>query len=327
MVQVIAIHPGVITQLDVLPPRHVFDTPIGEVIFHNNPSVEYASKGAPVRNFDILLDFQTWHSPTSKQFFRLLPPNQTYALPAISKYEQALVVDEFNKNGVGYLTRPTIYDRVKFSPTEHASHMALAPHIPHGVTLVLKPSYGASGSRQIMIPSHALQTIRSRLVNTTKAELMDKFPDIVISANTEDDEVIFTATAECVVTEYVHDIESEYRVLFGGKFAKGMARNRPENGTVFPQANLLIKDPETFDERVLLPLDELLGEVKANTLRDFIGFINEPFGSIDVYITKDGNMGIMEWSRQYAYANINPEHVREIMLAGVESILLGLDPM
>lgn len=324
MTQVVAIALGILTQLDVLPPRHKFEGLVGEVIFHTNPSIEYTGKDEPVCNFDVVLDFQTYRTAESKHFSRLLSPEQAYTLPALSKYEQALVVDKFNKRGLGYLTRPRIYDRVKFGLREHSEHASLVPHIPHGITLVLKPLYGASGKRQIMMPSHALQTIRSCLAKSTKAQLIERFPDIVISANTGDNDTLFTNINECVVTEFVPDIETEYRILFGGRVAMGMERDKPENGTSFPQANILNNNPVPFNERVLLPLDELLGEVKADTLRDFLVFIDEPFGSVDVYITKDGNMGIMEWSRQYAYYNINPEHVRSITLSGIESILTEL---
>lgn len=296
----------------MLPPSAYIDE-IGNVIFHNNPRVEFDGVNL-VTNFDVTIDFRI----TKNKLHAELMGDKYHHYPRLKRRTQYLNVYKFNEDRLPeqQITIPHYY----MATLREGEHVAIANFgIPKCDKVVIKEQLGARGSNQVVVPTNMLTTLLKHSKGKTLAEVKDMFPDLIYTDNSNWDMLFFDNPNDLFVSELISNVKSEYRLLVGGNKIYG--RERTIKAGPYPQANLDTDKFHTVQEVTYEPIEDMFDVTLVDTLYDFAKFIDLPIGSIDLYSTTDGKWGIFEYSTQFAFHGANPNFIKQLLLDGVKLVL------
>lgn len=307
-----------LNNLSMLPPSHNFENSVGEVIFHSNPLAELRN-GRIVSNVDAFLDLRFKGDPTAKQIFG----DRYYRYSKPSKMTQHFKILAFNGIHNGY-TLGTPRQFVSWSTGLSANAHPLSDFgILDCAQVVIKPQYGARGSNHVVAPSHMVQTLLKTITKQTGTELQKMYPDIIVSRGSVEDEPIFEVLDDMVITEKLEHVLQEWRLLFSA--GKIYCREREITPGEYSQSNLCVDIVRNIPEVIYTPLENTeFPAALQDYLNAFVQFIKLPFGSIDLYLTAEGEYGIFEYSEQFGFHGANHKFIRQLHLDGVEQILIKL---
>ena len=296
----------------LLPPKATIEG-LGEVIFHNNPRVEFDGVDN-VTNFDHHVDFRI----TKNKLHSELMGNMYHHYPRLKRRTQYLNVFKFNKgrSPEAQLTIPHYY----MATLREGEHVAITNFgVPKCDKVVIKEQLGARGSNQVVVPTNMLTTLLKHAKGKTLGEVKDMFPDLIYTDNSNWDMMFFDDPNDLFISELISNVKSEYRLLVGGDTIYG--RERTIKQGPYPQANLDTDKFHTVQDVVYETIDNMFDETLVETLYAFAKFIDLPIGSIDLYSTTDGNWGIFEYSTQFAFHGANPNFIKQLLLDGVKQVL------
>lgn len=307
-----------LNNLSTLPPAYDFKNSVGKVIFHSDPKAELL-RGALVSNVDAFLDFRFKGDPTAKQIFG----STYYRYSKPSKMTQHFKILKFNETRSGY-TLSTPRQFVSWSTGLSANAHPLSDFgILDCTSVVIKPQYGARGSNHVVAPSHMVQTLLKTITKQTGNELKQMYPDIIVSRGSVEDEPIFETLNDMVITEKLEHVLKEWRLLFSA--GRVYCREREITPGDYSQSNLCADVYRNIPEVIYTPLEDTdFPNELQEYLTAFVRFIKLPFGSIDLYLTANGEYGIFEYSEQFGFHGANHEFIRQLHLDGIEQILIKL---
>lgn len=298
----------------MLPPSAYIDE-IGNVIFHNNPRIEF--DGASISsNFDHHIDFRI----TKNKLHSELVGDSYNHYPRLKRRTQYLNVFKFNKDRPieSQITIPHYY----MATLREGEHVGITNFgIPKCDKVVIKEQLGARGSNQVVVPTNMLTTLLKHSKNKTLGEVKEAFPDLIYTDNSDWDMMFFADPNALFVSELITNVKSEYRLLVGGKKIYG--RERTIKAGPYPQANLDVDKFHTVQEVNYEPIEDMFDEALVETLYAFVEYIDLPIGSVDLYSTTDGKWGIFEYSTQFAFHGANPNFIKQLLLDGVKKVLLA----
>lgn len=300
----------------MLPPK-AFIQGIGDVIFHNNPRLEFDGNDT-VANFDHHIDFRIKKNRLHEELITEL----YHHYPRLRRMTQYLNVTKFNKQqSEGYrIDIPQYY----LATLREGEHVAITNFgVPKCDRVVIKEQLGARGSNQVVVPTNMLTTLLKQSKGKTLGEVRAEFPDLIYTDNSNWDLLFFDNANDLFISELIPNIKSEYRLLVGGDNIYG--RERMIKPGPYPQANLETDKFPTVQEVVYELLEDMgFTEELVDTMYAFAKYIDLPIGSIDLYTTADGKWGIFEYSTQFAFHGANPNFIREMLLDGIKQILGGV---
>ena len=307
-----------VNNITMLPPMHDFVDSVGPVIFHGQPLAELRNRQI-VSNVDALLDFRFDADPTARQIFG----NKYYRYRKPSKMTQHFKILEFNGIHTGYtVNTPRQFVSWSKGLSNHA-HPLSDFGILDCANVVIKPQYGARGSNHIVVPSHMVQTLLKHVTKQTGAELQKTYPDIIVSRGSVEDKPIFAKFDDMVITEKLEHLLQEWRLLFSA--GKIYCREREITPGEYSQSNLCVDVVRNISEVTYTPLEETnFPQDLQDYLIGLVKFIKLPFGSIDLYLTAEGEYGIFEYSEQFGFHGANHQFIRQLHLDGIEQILIKL---
>lgn len=310
-----------LNNLSMLPPKYNYENSVGEVVFHSDPRAEL-QHGTIVANVDALLDFRmdidiaitqvfgnmcyNYRKPSKQtQHFRLIRFNETYGQEGLYKLEtprQFVTWAGTHQDDAHPLSRFGVIDCKQ---------------------VVIKPQYGARGSNHVVVASHMVQTLLKSITTQTGEELLQAFPGIILSRGSCLTEPLFDDLSDLVITEKLEHVLQEWRLLFAA--GKIYSRERHITPGEYAQSNLCVDVNPNIPEVYYTPLKETdFPQELKDYLSEFVKFIKLPFGSVDLYLTAEGNYGIFEYSEQFGFHGANHAFIRQLHLDGIEQILIKL---
>lgn len=290
--------------LETLPPQFERDDLVYNI--HTTPRVTYQCGELPqlTKNFDLLLDFIILDPDpyTETLLGSCYRPHRRK-----SKTEQLLTVSK------AINTLSPVYQAYFEHPRHHCTLGMEGPLKACGAGVsgrfVVKEENGARGDGQAIVPAHLLSTFLSdpQLKTTKRDKLVARYPSATFSRNPTKGP-FFSDHGDLMITEYIEDVEVEWRVMIGGKTVLGYQRTRQSGD--YPQANLDRTGPHPETPIHLKTLSELFpGEVSQAVYR-LIKIMGLTLGSIDLYQTKGGKIGVFEYCPQFGYYGIDPVAIR-----------------
>lgn len=311
-----------------------------EVYFHEDPKAR--AHGLELeKNFDVLIEFDCVEG-TRRDVFGyceagLLGAKEYYPQIRLPKSLQAMRLHQAMGDKIVIPAVFNDFDGGRDFTNKH-NH-------PNCEKVVIKREHGATGDRQVLIDSHHLSAFLENIdLGTTR--LKEKFPNAVFiqtkerarevggnlrieedqqakassasaSGTEAEDTSDFFTGQDVVITEYIEEVTSEYRVLFSPYTA--VAYPRVRHGKEFPTANMdksmAVMGSPTLTSSVLTTFgaegDEIIQEVIKAT-----GLL---FGSIDVFM-KDGKIGVFEYQNQFGIVNLDPGLVQTLHREAIEYI-------
>lgn len=288
---------------------------IGQVIFHNNPRVEF--DGSTIhKNFDFHVDFRI----TKNKLHNELLPHEYSHYPRLKRRTQYLNVFKFNegRRPDSQITIPHYY----MATLREGEHVGITNFgLPKCDKVVIKEQLGARGSNQVVVPTNMLTTLLKHAKGHTLGETREMFPDLIYTDNSDWEINFFDDPSDLFISELITNVKAEYRLLVGGDKIYG--RERIIKAGPYPQANLETDKFHTVQEVIYTPIEEMFPDDLVRTLYDFAEFIDLPLGSIDLYSTTDGGWGIFEYSTQFAFMGANPVWIRDLLLNGIKKVICG----
>lgn len=288
---------------------------IGQVIFHNNPRVEF--DGSTIhKNFDHHVDFRI----TKNKLHNELLPDAYSHYPRLKRRTQYLNVFKFNegRDPKSQITIPHYY----MATLREGEHVGITNFgLPECDKVVIKEQLGARGSNQVVVPTNMLTTLLKHARGHTLGETKEMFPDLIYTDNSDWEINFFDDPSDLFISELITNVKAEYRLLVGGDKIYG--RERVIKAGPYPQANLETDKFHTVQEVIYTPIEEMFPDDLVSTLYDFAEFIDLPLGSIDLYSTTDGGWGIFEYSTQFAFMGANPVWIRDLLLNGIKKVICG----
>lgn len=297
----------------MLPPSTYIDE-IGQVIFHNNPRIEFDGEKLS-QNFDYHVDFKISRDKLHQELL-----GSVYShYPRLKRRTQYLNVFKFNQGRApeSQIVIPHYY-MATLRENEHVGVTNFG--IPKCEKVVIKEQLGARGSNQVVVPTNMLTTLLKHSKGKTLGEVKEMFPDLIYTDNSKWDINFFDEPSELFISELITNVKSEYRLLVGGNKIYG--RERMIKAGPYPQANLETDKFHTVQEVVYEPIEDMFDEALVKTLYEFVEYIDLPIGSVDLYSTTDGTWGIFEYSTQYAFHGANPNFIRDLIIAGIKKVVL-----
>lgn len=279
-----------------------------------NPTYFYR-KGEIQTNFDSVLRFDSTIDADIKTICDI------WGIPLIgirrySKFEQAVILFKSN------IMTPDTYD----CRTEMGKGIevidCLLKDINEDTHLVLKPHFGAKGIGQVRIIKgdiyNKLYDLQKEDSDESKAVVSENDNNLrepgYMSQNLRGD-------TYCI-QKFEKGIQQEYRViLFYGVDPIIIQR---KIGTNSWQSNNGAK-PDNSSVYITETLDNLFGKANKIKLYEFFYNLNTPFLSVDIYIDKDGNMGIMEFQMEFGYSNCPSNILLDRMSSSVLNMINGIE--
>lgn len=287
---------------------------IGEVAFHNNPRLEFDGREIK-RNFSYHIDFNI----KGNNLHRQLLPNHYAAYPRLMRQTQYIKIFQFNQQR-GEETLQLHIPNFYLSTKRVGEHITVTNFgLPTSDKVVIKDTLGARGSDQIVVPTNMLTSLLKYTKGLTYAEVKNKFPDIVISDGTNMDKIFFNDPGEIFISDLIPVVEKEWRLLVGGDRIYG--REREIKKGRYNQANISLDVIHSIPEVKYLPIEDMFDETLVTTLYDLIHYADIPTGSIDLFLSGDGEYGIFEYSTQYAFHAANPQFIRKLHMDGITRII------
>jgi hypothetical protein len=297
-----------------------------DVIIHHSP--EMSVEGDRVsKNFDLMIDFT--HKEGEPLFSKLLG-KQYVAVPRHPTNTQSIMLMNLNLKG---LRVPKVFMNLGSGHKQRETFVV--PTVPK---VVVKELDGARGTNQVLIKSHLLNRFL-KLKDEPAEKLKSAFPDAVFT-ETYDIEQKFFFKYPTFVQEFVPDIVSEYRLLVGGD--KILIRKRStetvenETGEKYKHANINYNTFNACEESVFYPFPKPeLGityrklfctewgftEEQIKLVCDAVTGLDITLGSIDLFMTESGELGIFEWCHQFAYNNVDSSVIRNLHKSFIEHVI------
>ena len=301
----------------ILPVTGSIDS-IGDVMFHNNPCIEFDGH-ALKKNFDYHIDFNL---STNKLHSELLP-DEYISYPRLRRQTQYIKISRYNNNRPENAV-PLHIPKFYISTNRSGEHLAIANYgLPTTDKVVIKDSMGARGSNQIVVPTNMLTTLLKHSKGLTFGEIKIKFPDLIYSDNSNWDKVLFNTPADIFISDLIPSVAKEWRLLVGGNNIYG--REREIKPGPYRQANLNLDIIQTVPDVKYTHIEEMFDNELVISLYGLINSIDLPIGSLDLYITEDGQYGLFEYSSQYAFHAADPHFIRKLHLDGIDKIINKLN--
>lgn len=280
-----------------------------EIYIHRTPIIKYDDLEV-VSNFDYFIDFS--YEPDS--LIKLLLPDKYINIPRHSKTRQFINIRNFNltRGNKTRLLKPNNYHTIINSNN-------LTPLAQIGTPLceyvVIKNEFGARGTDQVKLPTKFLISFFDNAIGATYEEIK-KLPYVELSSKYHD--IPFSSVVDLTVTEFIPNISKEWRIIVSGDNIVAREREINTDLKTFPQANL----PCNYHEEISYePLSSCFSIASIEVITSFINYIGMKFGSIDLYVTNDGDLGIFEYSTEYGTSNLNLLYMKELLLNSLTSIL------
>lgn len=305
---------GYTNNLRLLPPRiKYYDT---EIFVHYSPIVQI--KGEEVSsNFDLCIHLDN-RSYTRNDHFELA---NSISIPATEKdYDYLKFLKFKQKHPEVELSMPKSYCAI--TSAFGVAELALSEYPVSGATpkVVIKPSDGARGGRQVVIPKHQVGSFLADVTTKSISTLREHYPDAIITkdmhGNDEDKVPLVNSRDDLVVCDYLEDIIAEYRILVSGEKMYGRQRTFKDNNG-YKQANLEFDSVVTGNAVEYIPIGKLLPVNVVKSLKKFCDFMNFRYGSIDLYERGTyghafTTFGIFEWQTQFGFLKANPDFIEEL---------------
>ena len=296
----------------MLPPS-AYNPSIGNVIFHNNPRLEYTGTEL-IKNFDYHFDFNI----KKNKLHEAILPDHYFHFPRLKRMTQYLKISKFNESRAK--TQQLFIPNYYLATERTGEHVYVTNFgIPVGDKVVIKETLGARGSNQIVVPTNMVTTLLKHTRGLTLGEVKAKFPDLIYSEGTNMDAIFFEKPADLFMSELVSGVKNEWRLLVGGDKIYG--RERVIKQGPYPQANLDHDVFPTVSEVKYAPIEEMFDETLVQTLHAMVDFINLPLGSIDLFLTEEGRYGIFEYSTQFAFLGADNFFIRNLLIDGITHVL------
>lgn len=315
----LAKHPYV-NNISLLPPSFTFkdgDETI-HCIIHTSPVTEIVN-GFTVSNFDLMLDFAVDHP---NQNLKLALGKRYLPIPRYTKENQNIILSGINIEGFVVPRTYKTYGR----DTNDGALCFISKHgIPHNTDkVIVKEVHGAKGANQALVPKHRLELFLAQASSEKATTLYDKFPDVVFTTDDkESNENYFTQSI--LVQEYIPNVAREFRLLVSGDDyyirERGMVDSTSVEGNNYKHANINYKEYRETElvEWINLTTEPTEAIIKLGFTEDQIKIINYVLnhidiglGSVDLFLTDDGKLGVFEWCHQFAFNNSDPGFIRQL---------------
>lgn len=276
------------------------------LVYHNSAHTEY-NGGVISCNYDYHLDLSVDGNALSK----LCIGDRYLHQPRVSKTKQMYEIYRYNhlkENSGRTIKYPEHYNAYQ-ECVGGVSQLGLIG-APKGARVVIKPEFGARGEGQIVLPTHQLYDFLHSASALSNVKIADKFPDVILSPSKYDNTPSYIDVDSIMVSDYIENIAYEYRLIVAGAERYVFPRKIKEGA--YPQANLDSSD------RKLLPYTRLLecriDGLDPHHINAFIDHIGMIYGSIDLYITTDGKLGIFEYSNEFGISGMMPSLAKSFII-------------
>ena len=310
----------------ILEPQFYSGTLGRYVVIHH--SAEMSLEGGRVsKNFDVMVDFT--HKGGDSLFTKMLG-DQYVAVPRYPKYMQTVMLLNLKMEG---LRVPKVFMNLGMGWGDR--QVFVVPDVPK---VVVKEVDGARGTNQVLLKSHLLNRfLKSK--DKPLVELKRIFPDAVYTKTYSDEQEGFF-TQDVFVQEYIPNVEEEFRLLVGGDsiYIRRRSTNVVENetGEAYKHANIDYTTFTSCEESNFYHFPK--PDKKSSHLTLFCsewGFTKEQIklvwslvkglditlGSIDLFTTTEGELGVFEWCHQFAFNNVDGVTIRNLHKSFIEHVI------
>ena len=259
----------------------------------------FYEKGKISTNFDGILMFDHEINPT----LQVIIQNHSIPIMGIRRYtklEQNIILKASD------IKCPDTYDcmiGVKRKGLEIIDTML--HHISNDDYIILKPYLGAKGIGQIMMRKGEIYDKLYKIMEGDKQTVDEAKKDN--DNNKEHKNYMqeqINGGSYCIQI-FERNIEKEYRILyFFGNEPIIMERLKGKSW----QSNMGAK-PDNKVKYIGNEIQELLGSKNAKTVDELFNNLHTPFLSIDVYVNRDGERGIMEFQMEFGYDENYPANL------------------
>lgn len=297
-----------------------------EVKFHRDPIINM--DGTRIKaNFDMYIGNG---DAESERWRKMLAPHQFIDLPRYDKFTQALRL----QRGIQ-----------AYEKTDHPGDHGFIPvqtwftglnsgnnYPPVAGKMVIKPQDGARGAGQWLVDTNFvnLQYFSAKLTDFV-SDVRSNGDEVVVKEKLEtflakfDGHVSYHSGGEhyategftmlsdqgAVVQSLVPDIEHEFRLITGvdGSPVYCQRRKIRDNESKLPQAT---GGGFVIDHDAVMDWEDLLGSNRRHALRWLCQNVIGPMNSLDLFKTKDGGWGILEYCNQFGVSGIPQDIARDM---------------
>lgn len=320
---VVAIDIGYINNIRLMPAN--FKIGENEVYIHYAPITQIKGEEV-VGNYDLCIHFES-RDFTRNEHHLLV---NSLSFPASGKSYDYLRFLKFKKDCPEVsLSMPKSYCAITSAFGMAELPLAEFPLADATPKVVIKPSDGARGARQVLIPKHQVGSFLADVANKTINEMREHYPDAIITkdkhGNDEDKIPLVHSRDDLNVSDYLSDIIAEYRILVSGDKIYGRPRTIKDNNG-YRQANLDLDEALTGNIVEYLPVNRILPKAVVEDLKKFCDYMDFRFGSIDLYERETHGhafttFGIFEWQCQYGFLKADPKFIEELNINFIEYCL------
>ncbi len=275
------------------------------VVVHRNVDVTVTDKG-PILNADIVIDFR--HQNKDYFYSKLLGERYIHQ-GRLGKSEQLSLL---SMSGVPGVTPFSVRSTPGTNLRKQTARSGFTTDF-NKKKYVIKPNMGAKGEGQALVPSFQLTSFIDATTRTNNIKkLKELFPDVVFTKTESGELSNFN-----IITEFIDDIDKEYRVLVGGTSFWMYERTR--QGDDYLHANIDFETIVNDESRI-----ELKRVEHGCDLYEYVQCIVDAadikLGSIDVFRRQNGELGVFEYSTQFGFYQIEPAQVGDIYSSFLTSI-------
>lgn len=308
---------NLINNFDSLGPSFTLELKSGPISIktHNDPRYELTEDGGVVTNFDLMISSGYHNAYREIKWADIIIDNRLIVLPRKSKLKQALILNNAAKELKinNYRSIKTASNNV--AGTKDINLFSFGNAFSGKV--VIKPLDGARGIGHILMdtnmyqPYHVLDFIlKSKVVDVEI--LQETFPGVVFTTARElsqGEGVQSLRDYGVVMQEFVPNIKEEYRIIFTPD-DQCYAIPRPISDSSYPQPEQPSHNPHTLQE--MKQTFNELPKALILDLKKILRKIDLEFGSLDLFITDDGQWGIFEYCNQFGINGINLQDARQL---------------
>lgn len=249
--------------------------------------------------------------------------NKCVVLPRTSKFAQYNDFLKFRRDIPTILNMP----RVHFQRHTYTGNRGLpvaTASIPVTPKVVVKLNHGSRGGDQMLVPSNMLATVIKHGAYKTAAELSLMFPDIVMISGDNDNVTWLKNPEDYVITEYIENVNKEYRLLVSGDTI--YVKERVIRHGDYPQSNLNVDTYPTIEPVIYRNIyDSELPNTVCDAVHAYVEWLKFPLGSIDLFHTVDDKWGMFEHSPQFAFHGAELEFIRGLHMNAVHHIVQNFE--
>lgn len=305
------------TQTFAMQPR--FSVEVGgekvDVLVHFDPREGNECGSKVTCNYDVVIDN---YLTVQKESRRSIDPRSGKPVIPLVRYTKSEnmynAVKAGEKYGIEVLCPVAV---VKKGTPQH--RYPQLPPLPKGMNKVIfKPEHGANGDFQFMVSRDKYYTmVRGLLENAQWGSIingnMTTFTKLFMHESWHEShyEKEILDLSPMAVFPFVEDVVAEYRVLRGGDFVRVAERALvdAEGTTRVKAARFNMAIGEKLNDYVSGEAS-LSAYISMRTLTDFMDSIGHYYGSLDVYVRKQGDkfvVGIFEYSTQHGVSFVNAD--------------------